>query len=85
MRLELGTFPVDEVRFESETRWRDGRLEGGGDLLRFDVDWMPATCLRRRAPDGRVAQPSYREWRSANLRRFRLEGALLEVDPLTLE
>ena len=27
MRLELGTFPVDEVRFGSETCWHDGRLE----------------------------------------------------------
>ena len=26
MRLELGTFPVDEARFGSETCWHDGRL-----------------------------------------------------------
>lgn len=27
MRLEVGTFPVHDVRFGSETRWRDGVLE----------------------------------------------------------
>ena len=27
MRLELGTFPVEEVRFGSATRWDDGLLE----------------------------------------------------------
>ncbi len=33
MRLELGTFPVEDVAFGSRTRWRDGRLEINRDEL----------------------------------------------------
>ena len=58
MRLELGTFPVDEVRFESETRWRDGRLEidrqellelalQGGDIPSASIDLVrPGESVR---------------------------------------
>jgi glycine reductase complex component B subunit alpha and beta len=33
MRLELGTFPVDDVVFGSRTRWTDGRLEIDADRV----------------------------------------------------
>jgi sarcosine reductase len=33
MRLEIGTFPVLDVVFESRTRWQDGRLEIDRDSL----------------------------------------------------
>lgn len=33
MRLELGTFPVNEVRFASRTRWSDGLLEVDRDAV----------------------------------------------------
>jgi hypothetical protein len=37
MRLEMGTFPVTDVRFGSETRWADGVLEIDHDALLGDV------------------------------------------------
>ena len=58
MRLELGTFPVDEVRFGSETRWHDGRLEvnrqelldlvlQGGDIPSASIDLVrPGESVR---------------------------------------
>ncbi len=37
MRLELGTFPVRDVRFGESTRWQDGVLQIGRDTLLEEV------------------------------------------------
>ena len=37
MKLELGSFPVDSVRFGSTTTWEDGILEIDRDQLVSDI------------------------------------------------
>jgi glycine reductase len=37
MRLEMGTFPVDDLAFGPTTRWRDGRLEVNKDEILREV------------------------------------------------
>ena len=37
MRLEIGTFPVEDVVFESRTRWRDGLLRRPPGLLSLSL------------------------------------------------
>ncbi len=60
MRLELGTFPVHEVNFGSNTRWRDGVLEIDRDAV---ID-LVLRDVRIASADVELAKPgqSVRIW-----------------------